>query len=104
MGIIMALLAMVIIPMDWVLPIFGLDFRPWRLFLICTSLLNLWNGIVLSFLPETPKFLLAMNEKEEALKVLQKIYAYNTGEPKEVIEIWLFLLIEEKSQKIEKFT
>lgn len=88
-GIILAPLAMLIIPMNWVWPIFTLNFRPWRLFMICTSLLNLGNGIVFAFLPESPKFLFAINEKDRALKVLRQIYAFNTGQPKEVTIIFL---------------
>lgn len=85
MGILMALLAMLILPLDWVWQIFNLDFKPWRLFLISISLLNLWNGIIFTFLPESPKFLLALNEQEKALQVLRQIYAFNTGQSEEVI-------------------
>lgn len=80
----MSTLAIILIPMDWVLWVFTLEFKPWRLFLICNSLINLWNFIAFSYLPESPKFLLALNRKEESLKVLQRVYAVNTGFPKEV--------------------
>lgn len=80
----MAPLAMLIVPMDWTWHIFSLDFKPWRLFMVCNSFINLWNGIVFAFLPESPKFLLAINEKEKALQVLRQVYAFNTGLPKEV--------------------
>lgn len=81
----MSAMAIFLIPMDWSFWIFSIvEFKPWRLFLLCNSTINLWNAIVFSFLPETPKFLLAMNRKEEALKVLSRVYAMNTGEPKEV--------------------
>lgn len=77
-------LAMILIPMDWTWHIFSLNFKPWRLFLICNSFINLFNGVVFSFLPESPKFLLAINEKEKALQVLRKVYAFNTGQPEQV--------------------
>lgn len=80
----MAIMAILIIPMNWTWHIFQLDFRPWRLFLICNSLINLWNGIVFSLLPESPKFLLTINKKEEALQVLRRVYAFNTGQSEEV--------------------
>lgn len=81
----MSPLAILIIPMDWAFPIYTfLEYKPWRLFITCTSLINLINGITFSFLPETPKFLLAMNRNDEALKVLKRMYAMNTGEPEEV--------------------
>lgn len=77
-------LATIIIPMDWSLNFYVLEYKPWRLLLTCTSFVNLWNAIGFSFLPETPKFLITMNRKKEALNVLSNIYAINTGEPKEV--------------------
>lgn len=80
----MSPLAMIIIPMDWTWHIFSLYFKPWRLFMICSSFINLWNGVVFAFLPESPKFLLAINEKEKALQVLKRVYAFNTGQPGEV--------------------
>lgn len=80
----MSSLAILVIPMDWSIRIFYLDFKPWRLFLICNSLLNLWNGIAFSLLPESPKFLIAANRKEEALQVLSRIFAINTGRSRKV--------------------
>lgn len=82
--IVTSLLSMLIIPMEWTLWIASFPFRPWRLILLCCSLLNLWNAIVFSYLPESPKFLLATNRKDEALNVLSRIYAFNTGKSKEV--------------------
>lgn len=84
-------LAMLTIPMDWVISISILDFKPWRLFLICNTFVNLWNGIVFSYMPESPKFLLVKNRKEEALHVLSKMYAINTGASKMVTHFALNL-------------
>lgn len=75
---------MFIVPMEWTWSMFLLDFQPWRLYMICTALINLLNGIVICFLPESPKFLLATNQKEKALNVLQRIYAFNTGQSQNV--------------------
>lgn len=83
----MSALAMFLIPMDWVIPIFSLDFKPWRLFLICNASISVFNAIVFSYLPESPKFLLAMNQKEEAIQVLSRVYAFNTGNSKKVCSI-----------------
>lgn len=83
-GIYMSLLAILTIPMDWVVQISILNFKPWRLFLISNTFVNLWNGIVFSYMPESPKFLLVQNRKEKALQELSKIYAINTGKSKMV--------------------
>lgn len=76
-------LSMFIIPMDWKWRIVGVDFKPWRLLLVCVSLLDLSIGVVFAFLPESPKFLLIINQKEKALQVLRRIYAFNTGKSEE---------------------
>lgn len=80
----MTLLAMLIVPMDLNWRIFNIDFKQWRLYLICNSFVNLFNGIVFTILPESPKFLLTTNQKEKALDVLRRVYAFNTGQPQEV--------------------
>lgn len=82
--LVMSPVALLIIPMDWSFYIHTLEYKPWRLFLTCLSFISLWNAFVFTFLPESPKFLLAMNRKEEALHVLRRAYAFNTGQPKEV--------------------
>lgn len=82
--VIMSPLALVVIPMDWSFNLYFVDFKPWRFFLLCTSLVNLFNAVLFSILPESPKWLLAMNRQDEALKVLNRIYSVNTGRPKEV--------------------
>lgn len=80
----LALSAIFILPMDWAIELYPFEFKPWRLFLVINSLLNLWNAIVFYYLPESPKFLLAMNRKDEALNVLRRVYTINTGKDKEV--------------------
>lgn len=81
----MAIPAIFLIPMEWTLHIASMDFKPWRFYMICIAAVNLLNGIIFSiFMPESPKFLMITNQKERALKVLRKIYAFNTGEGQEV--------------------
>lgn len=92
-AIYMSPFAILIVPMDWSWQIYSLNFKPWRLFLICISLINLWNGIVFAFLPESPKFLLALNEKEKTLHILRRIYAFNTGQPEQVMNISIYTYI-----------
>lgn len=83
----LALSAIFILPMDWEIEFYPFEFKPWRLFLVINSFLNLWNAFVFYYLPESPKFLLAMNRKNEALNVLSRVYAINTGNDKEVTVI-----------------
>lgn len=77
--------AIIIIPLDFQWQIFFINFKSWRLYLICNSFINLFNGIVFKILPESPKFLLTIQRPEQALDVLKRVYAFNTGQSKEVI-------------------
>lgn len=62
-----------------------MDFVPWRLYIVVIAFVNAINAILFAFvLPETPKFLLAMNQPDEALNVLRTMYKVNTGYLKEV--------------------
>lgn len=81
----MSSLAIILFPMEWIIHIYTLELNPWRLFLVCIALINLWNALVFTYLPESPKFLHAMNRKDETINVLRQIYTINTGQPKEVI-------------------
>jgi MFS transporter, VNT family, synaptic vesicle glycoprotein 2 len=55
------------------------NFSMWRVFLLACSLISLVIAISLFFLAESPKFLLAKQEDEEALRVLEKIHKWNKG-------------------------
>lgn len=81
------LLAWLIIPMQWEWYLLDIKISPWRLYLFCSSLLNCFNFICLSFLPESPKFLLSIDKKTETLAVLRKMYEINTGNDQEVCTI-----------------
>ncbi|KAK3921670.1 Synaptic vesicle glycoprotein 2B, partial [Frankliniella fusca] len=60
-AIILPGLAWSVLPLDWELPLYGgkLAFKSWRLFIL---------------------FLLAVGRREEALAVLARVHAFNTGE------------------------
>lgn len=70
--------------MNWSFNFIFIKFTPWRLYIIVIAFVNLTNTIASFFLPETPKFLLAMNESKEAIQVLQMMYRINTKNSKEV--------------------
>lgn len=81
-----SIIGYVLIPMNWSLNIFYIKFVPWRLFIIVNASVNALIAVAFLFLPETPKFLLTINEPEESLKVLKQMYETNIGKPKEVIQ------------------
>lgn len=86
-SIFMAIPAIFLLSMNWTWNIASMDFKRWRLYMICISAVNLFNGIIFTILPESAKFLLTTNQKEKALNVLKRVYAFNTGNPQEVGEI-----------------
>ncbi|XP_063893602.1 synaptic vesicle glycoprotein 2B [Helicoverpa armigera] len=71
------LLAWGILPLDFRID-FGLYyFRPWRLLAIIYSSVFILAAVLLTFGPESPKYLVSQGKLDEALKVLQTMYAGN---------------------------
>jgi hypothetical protein len=62
-----------------VIPVIELNYSIWRIFLLLCSLLSGFVSLLLFFLPESPKFLLAQERHDEALKILASIYRRNRG-------------------------
>lgn len=79
-----SIIGYVLIPMNWSLNIFYIKFVPWRLFIIFNASVNALIAVAFLFLPETPKFLLTINEPDESLNVLRQMYETNMGKSKEV--------------------
>ncbi|CAB3245244.1 unnamed protein product [Arctia plantaginis] len=78
------LLAWAIIPTDFRLVIgASYVFRPWRLLPIIYATFFIVPGLLLIFAPESPKYLVSVNKCDEALKVLQDMYAGNKGKKPE---------------------
>lgn len=72
-------LAVLIISQDYAYPLFNgfIIFKSWRLFLLTSSTVSLIAVCGLSFLPESPKFLLMKNQHEKALQILTRIHKIN---------------------------
>lgn len=60
-----------------VIPFIEMNYSIWRIFLLLCSSLSGLVAILLLFLPESPKFLLAQERHDDALKVLANIYRRN---------------------------
>lgn len=79
------LLALTIIPMEWEWNLFdSITISPWRIYLLFSSLLNGINFFCLYQLPESPKFLLSINRKEDTLHVLKRMYSINMNQDPQV--------------------
>lgn len=77
-------LAYTIIPAEWNIYLLSFKLSQWRLYMIASSLLNFVVCIIVSRLPESPKFLLSVGKGDEALVVLRQVFHINTGRPKAV--------------------
>lgn len=62
---------------SFVIPIIEMKYGTWRILLLLCSLLSGTTSILLCFLPESPKFLLAQEKHDEALSILKEVYHRN---------------------------
>lgn len=68
-----------VMPRTWGFYIFGMLYGTWRIYIMFSSSIVALAFVSTMYLPESPKFLLAMGKQSEALDVLAKIYRWNTG-------------------------
>ncbi|KAL7045017.1 hypothetical protein ACKWTF_002133 [Chironomus riparius] len=81
--IIMPFTASMILSYNWKLNFVEfIDFSAWRVLLVIYTLPGILGIIWLFRLPESPKFLLINNRKEEALEIVKWIHKTNLGESK----------------------
>uniref|UniRef100_A0A1I8NB95 Major facilitator superfamily (MFS) profile domain-containing protein n=1 Tax=Musca domestica TaxID=7370 RepID=A0A1I8NB95_MUSDO len=59
----------------------------WQIFLLVCGLPSFISGVILLFLPESPKFLMSQGHNGEAMRAFQTIYALNTRKPKNTFPI-----------------
>lgn len=78
---ILPMIAFLVINQDWVLHLtfIGIDYKPWRLFVIVCGIPGFLCGLSLFILPESPKFLLAVGDEKKAIEVLKKMHRWNGG-------------------------
>ncbi|XP_041780215.1 synaptic vesicle glycoprotein 2B-like [Anopheles merus] len=80
-SILLPLIAWSIINQEWELaiPLLGIVYRPWRLFLVVCALPSFAAALVLLGLPESPKYLLSRGREQETIAVLRSMYRWNAG-------------------------
>lgn len=74
--VLMPIFAALIMDQEWsfVVPILNINYTPWRCYMLLCSIPSLICGMIFLRLPESPKFLLSIGKKEEAIRVLKSIY------------------------------
>ncbi|EDW82762.1 uncharacterized protein Dwil_GK10168 [Drosophila willistoni] len=71
-------LAMLILPYNWDIKIFGLSLHTWQVFVAITATPSILSFILFPFFPESPKFLMSKGRNAEAMEAFKFIYALNT--------------------------
>lgn len=90
-------LAAIIIPLDFEFDAIFVTYKPWRFFIALVGSLNILSGLLIYFLlPESPKYLLARGQEEEALDILRYMYAKNTGKSPDSFEVIIDIRYKEK--------
>lgn len=79
--ILLPVIAWLVINQEWqfYVPIFDINFKSWRFFLIVCGLPSLVSYIALIFLPESPKFTLGQGDQATTIQILEKINRWNNG-------------------------
>lgn len=79
-AILFPIIAWLFINQEWQLyiPYLAITYKPWRLYFLMCGVPGLGCGIFLSFLPESPKYLLGVNRPDEALEILKTMHRKNT--------------------------
>lgn len=80
------LLGLVVLTRSFKWSLFGgwFMYTPWRMYIFINSLITGFGSFGMMFLPESPKFQLALGKSKETLDIMRTMYACNTGNSKEV--------------------
>lgn len=92
-------LAWLIIPTEIGITTQFFVYNSWRIFLLICAFPSFLVGVLLFFLPESPKFLLSCGRTEEAIEIFRNIYKLNTGKEKNSYPIKQLILENGHNQK-----
>lgn len=76
-------------------------YNSWRIFLVLCALPSFIVGILLMYLPESPKFLLSCGRFEEALAIFRGIYVTNTGKDASTYPVKELLIDDQLRAELE---
>lgn len=88
-GILLPGIAYVVLSQDWQLPIpvLGIIYRPWRLYLVVSSLPGVVCALILLAFPESPKFTLNQGDMQKAIEAIQWVHRFNSNCRDRTLEI-----------------
>ena len=90
-------LAWLIIPANIEIGSHSFIYNSWRIFLLICAFPSFIVGVLLFFLPESPKFLLSQGKQDEAMEIFRTIYKLNTGNDKTMYPIKHLILEDTQS-------
>lgn len=96
--ILMPVVAFLVINQHWefYVPLLGIVYKPWRLFLLVCGVPSLLCAIALMPAPESPKFILSLGRQKETIDILQLMRRWNGGVRNQDGQIELTTIIEEQ--------
>ncbi|CAG9580138.1 unnamed protein product [Danaus chrysippus] len=102
---VVALFAYPILPLEFVywIDFLSIKYRSWRLLALVMSLPCAATACLLQLFHESPKFLVSIGKNEEALEVLKKIYACNSGKQANTFTVKKIVDKAEQASEKESF-
>ncbi|XP_066583450.1 synaptic vesicle glycoprotein 2C-like [Prorops nasuta] len=94
-------LSWIILPLPFSIKVSGILYNSWRFLLALIGIPTFLVALVGITYPESPKFLLSQGKSDEALAILRKIYAVNTGQEEHDYPVKILLSEESSMTKDE---
>lgn len=101
-NLLVASMAWLIIPTEIGFETHEFVYNSWRVFLVICAIPSFIVGILLLYLPESPKFLLSCGRFEEALAIFRGIYVTNTGNDPSMYPVKELLIDEKLRAELEE--
>ncbi|KAG5672664.1 hypothetical protein PVAND_002775 [Polypedilum vanderplanki] len=101
-NLLVASLAWLIIPTDIGFETKEFVYNSWRVFLVLCAIPSFIVGILLLYLPESPKFLLSCGRFEEAMAIFRGIYVTNTGNDPSMYPVKELLIDDQLRAELEE--
>uniref|UniRef100_A0A1B6BZJ7 Major facilitator superfamily (MFS) profile domain-containing protein n=2 Tax=Clastoptera arizonana TaxID=38151 RepID=A0A1B6BZJ7_9HEMI len=95
-------IAWITLPYELSLDLGFMVFHSWRLFLLLSSVPLVIGAVLMSFLPESPKFVLACGDKDRSLNILQSVYRWNSGKHKDEYPVKQLVIIPNENVTLAK--
>lgn len=101
-NLLVASMAWLIIPREIGFATEDFVYNSWRVFLVICAIPSFIVGILLLYLPESPKFLLSCGRFEEALAIFRGIYVTNTGNDPSMYPVKELLIDDQLRAELEE--